>query len=73
MISKVGLAAVSMYLAAEGFSLLTAPKSLVRVAVAKVTSQGQLYCSEPPQNAELPPAGWLASQMETPYKLPHGA
>lgn len=35
MMTKFVLAAVSLYLAAEGYSLLTAPSSLVREAIAK--------------------------------------
>lgn len=37
MLSKVVLAAVSLYLAAEGYSLLTAPTSLVREAIVKAS------------------------------------
>lgn len=37
MLSKVVLAAVSLYLAAEGYSLLTAPASLVREAIVKAS------------------------------------
>lgn len=44
MLTKFVLAAVSLYLAAEGFSLLTAPPSLVREAILKAnrleTGQG---------------------------------
>lgn len=35
MMSKAILAAVSLFLAAEGYSLLTAPASLVREAMVK--------------------------------------
>lgn len=36
MLSKIVLASVSLYLAAEGYSLMTAPTSLLRQALAKV-------------------------------------
>lgn len=39
MMTKFVLAAVSLYLAAEGFSLLTAPQSLLREAVLKASRQ----------------------------------
>lgn len=39
MMTKFVLAAVSLYLAAEGFSLLTAPQSLLREAIHKASRQ----------------------------------
>jgi hypothetical protein len=39
MMTKYLLAAVSLYLAAEGFSLVTAPASLLREAIAKASQQ----------------------------------
>lgn len=41
MMTKFLLAAVSLYLASEGYSLLTAPPSLVREAIAKVSRPDQ--------------------------------
>lgn len=45
MMTKYLLAAVSLYLAAEGFSLVTAPASLLREAIAKATLQEQQQTS----------------------------
>ncbi len=37
--NKLVLTAVALYLAAEGFSLLTAPEGLMREAVAKAVAE----------------------------------
>lgn len=50
MMSKIVLATVSLYLAAEGYSLLTAPGSLLREAMAKAER------SEPPRSSPMQPA-----------------
>jgi len=39
MIPRLLLAAVAAYLALEGYSLLTAPPSLIKVALAKVNGE----------------------------------
>ena len=41
MIPRLLLAAVTACLAGEGYSVLTAPPSLIRAVVAKVAAEGQ--------------------------------